>query len=65
MLGIAICKPEAIICLGLNDTDLIKEGGYDIPEYLALFMRGRNSIMAARAPLVRLPVPTVLIKKPN
>lgn len=46
-------KPGTIICLGLNYTDHIKEGGYDIPDYPALFMRGKNSIMAAGAPLVR------------
>ena len=48
-----VAKPGTIICLGLNYTDHIKEGGYDIPDYPALFMRGKNSIMAADAPLVR------------
>lgn len=48
-----VAKPGTIICLGLNYTDHIKEGGYDIPDYPALFMRGKNSIMAAGAPLVR------------
>lgn len=48
-----VAAPGAIICLGLNYTDHIKEGGYDIPEYPALFMRGKNSIMAAGAALVR------------
>jgi 2-keto-4-pentenoate hydratase/2-oxohepta-3-ene-1,7-dioic acid hydratase in catechol pathway len=51
--ALPVAKPGTIICLGLNYTDHIKEGGYDIPEYPALFMRGRNSIMAAGAPLVR------------
>jgi len=51
--ALPIAKPGAIICLGLNYTDHIKEGGYDIPDYPALFMRGKNSIMAAGAPLVR------------
>lgn len=46
-------KPGTIICLGLNYVEHIKEGGYDIPDYPALFMRGKNSIMAAGAPLVR------------
>lgn len=46
-------NPGTIICLGLNYTDHIKEGGYEIPDYPALFMRGKNSIMAANAPLVR------------
>jgi len=48
-----IAKPDTIICLGLNYIEHIKEGGYDIPDYPALFMRGKNSIMAAGAPLVR------------
>ena len=51
--ALPIQNPPTIICLGLNYTDHIKEGGYDIPDYPALFMRGRNSIMAAGAPLVR------------
>lgn len=51
--ALPIAAPGAIICLGLNYTDHIKEGGYEIPEYPALFMRGKNSIMAAGAPLVR------------
>lgn len=48
-----IATPPTIICMGLNYTDHIKEGGYDIPEYPALFMRGTSSIMAAGAPMVR------------
>lgn len=51
--ALPVATPGTIICLGLNYTDHIKEGGYEIPEYPALFMRGRNSIMAAGAPLVR------------
>ena len=46
-------QPQKIICLGLNYVDHIKEGGYDIPSYPALFMRGGNSLMAAGAPMVR------------
>jgi len=51
--ALPISKPGTIICLGLNYIEHIKEGGYDIPDYPALFMRGKNSIMAAGAPLVR------------
>ena len=51
--ALPVSAPPTIICLGLNYTDHIKEGGYDIPDYPALFMRGRQSIMAAGAPLVR------------
>ncbi|MBX2824393.1 MAG: fumarylacetoacetate hydrolase family protein [Gammaproteobacteria bacterium] len=46
-------KPGKIICLGLNYINHIKEGGYDVPDYPALFMRGQNSLMAAGAPMIR------------
>ena len=51
--ALPVANPGTIICLGLNYTDHIKEGGYEIPDYPALFMRGRNSIMASGEPLVR------------
>ncbi len=51
--ALPIASPKTIICLGLNYVEHIKEGGYDIPDYPALFMRGRQSIMAAGAPMVR------------
>ncbi|MEP1354618.1 MAG: fumarylacetoacetate hydrolase family protein [Tateyamaria sp.] len=51
--ALPVAQPGTIICLGLNYTDHIKEGGYEIPDYPALFMRGKNSIMAAGSPLVR------------
>ncbi len=51
--ALPVANPGKIICLGLNYTDHIKEGGYEIPDYPALFMRSKNSIMAAGAPLVR------------
>ncbi|WP_425092322.1 fumarylacetoacetate hydrolase family protein [Tropicimonas sp. S265A] len=51
--ALPIANPGTIICLGLNYVEHIKEGGYDIPDYPALFMRGRNSVMASGAPMVR------------
>ena len=51
--ALPVANPGVIICLGLNYVEHIKEGGYDIPDYPALFMRGPKSIMAAGAPLVR------------
>ena len=48
-----VAHPGKVICLGLNYTDHIKEGGYDVPTYPALFMRGQNSLMAAGAPMIR------------
>lgn len=49
-------KPGKVICLGLNYMDHIKEGGYKVPDYPALFMRSHSSLMPAQAPMVR---PTV------
>ncbi len=51
--ALPVSAPPTIICLGLNYTDHIKEGGYEVPDYPALFMRGRQSIMAAGQPMVR------------
>lgn len=51
--ALPVSAPGTIICMGLNYTDHIKEGGYDIPEYPTLFMRGKNSIMAAGKPMIR------------
>jgi len=51
--ALPIAMPGKTICLGLNYTDHIKEGGYDVPEYPALFMRGPNSLMPAGAPMIR------------
>ena len=42
-----------IICLGLNYVDHAKEGGYDVPDYPALFMRAMTSMLPAEAPIVR------------
>ncbi|MCV0429184.1 MAG: fumarylacetoacetate hydrolase family protein [Roseibium sp.] len=46
-------RPGKIICLGLNYVDHIKEGGYDVPTYPALFMRCSTSMIPAGAPMVR------------
>lgn len=51
--ALPIERPGKIICLGLNYVDHVKEGGYEIPTYPALFMRGLNSLMPAGAPMVR------------
>ncbi|MCO4825058.1 MAG: fumarylacetoacetate hydrolase family protein [Amylibacter sp.] len=48
-----VATPSAIICVGLNYIEHIKEGGYDIPDYPALFMRSKASIMAAGQPMIR------------
>ncbi|WP_069299301.1 fumarylacetoacetate hydrolase family protein [Neptunicoccus sediminis] len=46
-------RPGKTICLGLNYADHAKEGGYDMPSYPALFMRGLESLMPSGAPMVR------------
>lgn len=51
--ALPVARPSKVICLGLNYVDHIKEGGYDVPKYPALFMRGLNSLMPAGAPMVR------------
>ncbi|MEM6464680.1 MAG: fumarylacetoacetate hydrolase family protein [Pseudomonadota bacterium] len=42
-----------ILCLGLNYVDHVKEGGYDIPTYPAMFIRLPGSMIAADAPMVK------------
>jgi len=42
-----------IICIGLNYTAHAKEGGFDIPEYPAVFTRFHTSLIGHRAPLLR------------
>ncbi len=51
--ALPVAAPGTVICMGLNYVEHIKEGGYDIPDYPALFMRGKNSLMAAGQPMVR------------
>ena len=51
--ALPIAAPSKVICLGLNYADHAKEGGYDVPDYPALFMRATSSLIAADAPMVR------------
>lgn len=48
-----VTRPGKVVCLGLNYVDHAKEGGYQVPEYPALFMRSTTSLIAAGAPLIR------------
>lgn len=50
--ALPVQRPGKIVCLGLNYVDHIKEGGYEVPDYPALFMRGLNSMMPAGAPMI-------------
>lgn len=51
--ALPIAKPGTVMCLGLNYVEHIKEGGYEIPDYPALFMRRPQSLVAAGQPMVR------------
>ncbi|WP_308342382.1 fumarylacetoacetate hydrolase family protein [Roseobacter insulae] len=46
-------NPGKFICLGLNFKDHAAEGGFDIPDYPALFMRADSSLIGSGSPLVR------------
>ena len=48
-----VARPDKVLCLGLNYVDHVKEGGYDIPDYPAMFIRLPSSLMPAGAPMVR------------
>jgi len=51
--AIPVARPGKVICLGLNYADHAKEGGHEVPDYPALFMRGPTSLAAAGEPIVR------------
>ncbi len=51
--ALPIRRPGKIVCLGLNYVEHAKEGGYEIPDYPAMFMRPATSMIAAGAPMVR------------
>ena len=50
--ALPVARPGKIICLGLNYIDHVREGGYEVPEYPALFMRGLTSVMPGGAPML-------------
>lgn len=51
--ALPVLRPGKIVCLGLNYIDHAKEGGYEVPDYPALFLRTTTSLLAAGAPIVR------------
>ncbi|MHA1566373.1 MAG: fumarylacetoacetate hydrolase family protein, partial [Alphaproteobacteria bacterium] len=51
--ALPISAPPKILCLGLNYVDHVKEGGYDIPTYPAIFIRVPTSLVAAGGPLIK------------
>jgi acylpyruvate hydrolase len=52
-LGLPVPEPDKIVCIGLNYVDHAKEGGNPIPDYPAVFMRTKSSLVAHGQPLVR------------
>lgn len=48
-----VARPGKVLCLGHNYVDHIKEGGYDIPEHPAIFVRLQTSLTTAEGPMVR------------
>ncbi|WP_340109926.1 fumarylacetoacetate hydrolase family protein [Pikeienuella sp. HZG-20] len=48
-----VARPGKILCLGHNYVDHIKEGGYEIPEHPAIFIRTLTSMTTAEGPMVR------------
>ena len=48
-----LARPGNVYCLGLNYAEHAKEGGHEMPVYPALFLRTRESLIAAGEPIVR------------
>ena len=48
-----IARPGKLLCLGLNYAGHAKEGGHEVPDYPAIFMRALTSLMASGEPMVR------------
>jgi len=46
-------RPGKVVCLGLNYAEHAKEGGFQVPDYPALFLRVSTSLVGAGAPIVR------------
>lgn len=51
--ALPVLQPGKVVCLGLNYIDHAKEGGYEVPDYPALFLRVNTSLVPAGAPVVR------------
>ena len=48
-----LARPGNVYCMGLNYAEHAKEGGHEVPTYPALFMRTRESLIAAGEPILR------------
>jgi 2-keto-4-pentenoate hydratase/2-oxohepta-3-ene-1,7-dioic acid hydratase in catechol pathway len=51
--ALPIADPPKFLCVGLNYLEHAKEGGHAPPTYPSLFPRWSNSLIPARAPVVR------------
>lgn len=51
--ALPLARPGKIYCLGLNYVAHAQEGGYDVPDYPAIFVRSVSSLIAAGAPMIR------------
>lgn len=51
--ALPVPAPGKLICLGLNYAAHAREGGHAVPDYPALFLRTRSSLVAADAPVIR------------
>jgi acylpyruvate hydrolase len=52
-LGPAVPAPERVLCLGVNYSEHAIEGGREIPTWPEAFVRGRDSVLAPYADLVK------------
>ncbi len=52
-LGPAVPAPERILCLGVNYAEHAIEGGRTVPAWPEAFVRGRDSVLAPYADLVK------------
>jgi len=50
--SLPVARPGKIVCLGLNYAEHAREGGYDVPDYPAMFLRTATSMIPAGAPMV-------------
>lgn len=50
--SLPVTRPGKIVCLGLNYAEHAREGGYDVPDYPAMFLRAATSMVPAGAPMV-------------
>lgn len=48
-----VTRPGKVVCLGLNYADHAREGGNQVPDYPAFFMRGPTSLVPAGGPILR------------